>query len=168
MREFGIMNNPSNNGTTTCFRSKQLPTDYMKFDDCRCTLHRTHFYNLFNGLQITPKHRNHGTWCNIWKAVFQRMKDRFSHYKQRPFTMRKATFGNLFTNMLITVWKTMCISTHRSPYPAHTWISTALLQENTQVLHRYMPKKDINLLILQQCWQLLTTGVKPWQSARKS
>ena len=65
MREFGIMNNPSNNGTTTCFRSEQLPTDYMKFDDCRCTLHRTHFYNLFNGLQITPKHRNHGTRCNI-------------------------------------------------------------------------------------------------------
>lgn len=65
--------------------------------------------------------------------------------------MRKATFGNLFTNMWITLWKTMCISTHRSPYPTHTWISTALLQENTQVLHRYMPKKDINLLILQQC-----------------
>lgn len=74
--------------------------------------------------------------------------------------MPKSILRNLFTNMWITMWKTMPISTADSRRHGHTWISTALLLENTQVLHTYVAKKDINLLILQPYELLLTTYVK--------
>lgn len=95
----------------------------------------------------------------IKRLFFYVAKGGLSPRDLRPSARQKAAKRRVLKTVWKTVWKTYTLSTAATPTVGCWWISTRLRRENNQVLHNFMAKKDINLLILQLCTQLLTNDV---------